>query len=279
MPAAYDEIVQDLDRSLALISHAAPSGRIGLTSKFAQLIASARMQARPAPDDVPLHQFYRSAQFAEQDLFNLFTLVERITWMRERVHEGIMSQDLFDRFATSDIDMFHIEFRSIFDYLAQAMAGFAKTQLPSSFRKLRDRILPGEGYAEEIGVEIAAAVTDCNWFGYLKDTRDHLVHHGDMTLIFPHERRLLFQTFANDDIRIIFPPVMFNENIADFEIYAGMWLGRLYDYLERWSERMFRISRVRPMGEPIICNGGVAVAVDWMRRTRTVFAEFAARDA
>jgi hypothetical protein len=64
---------------------------------------------------------------------------------------------------------------------------------------------------------------------------------------------------------------MFNENVADFEIYAGMWFARLYDYLERWAGSMLRIAEIKPQGEPLLCSDGVAHAVRCVRLARDAF--------
>ena len=274
-------IVEEVDRVLARVAEVDVAGtrRMRLESRFMQLIHGARITAGPGAGDSPLRDLCREAAFAKQDLFNLFNIVHRVHWMRSKVLDATMPEDLFYQFAGADIDMFHVELRSIFDYLAHAMSPFAHAPLPDSFNKLRARIAGGEGYSAKIGQAIANLVTSCSWFGYLKDSRDCLIHDGDFTLVFPHASRVLFQTYEPEGIRVHFPPVMFTERIVDFEIYAGMWLARLYDYLERWANAMFQITGVPPYGQPVLCSDGVPIAVEWMRKARSAFYDFADRSA
>ena len=63
------------------------------------------------------------------------------------------------------------------------------------------------------------------------------IHRGGFTLVFLEKNRILFQVYeAGYKGKILIPEIMFNENVADFELYAGLYFGNLIAYLEEVSE-------------------------------------------
>lgn len=278
MPANYSEIVGELDRVLARVCEP-PVGVLSgpcLRTVFPSLVTLARAKAPVGAEGDRLRNLSVRANYASHDLLNLFTLASRMEWMLGLADSGTLSEGHFGEYATADIEGFHTQLRSLFDYLAQAMAPYASRKIPESFRRLQDRILCDNQYGAGIGQALADLVIACNWFGYMRDTRDELVHRGGRSIIFPARGEILFQTYGEEGIRHTFPPVMYNENVADFRLYGGMYLGRLSDYMEKWALTMATIAGVdvAPM-QAGFCGPGVPVAIKWIQLARQRFAQCA----
>src|SRR5262249_48674712 len=138
-------------------------------------------------------------------------------------------------FTTADIDLFHVEFRSLFDYVARLLRGISDRpkNVPDdrSFEALGKWIAkPGNG--RRIGEEVADLIKKANWFGKIKEVRDEIVHRGGETLVFFEKPHILFQTYKRHEKLLDLPGVMYNPNVVDFELYASVLYAYLIDYLE-----------------------------------------------
>ena len=132
-----------------------------------------------------------------QDIWNLETLVFRLNWQKELFSGNQLDKSLWIQFAACDVDLFHVQLRSIFDYLAKLILLFAaksgQVDTEMSFRELQEWLKRNRGNAKRLGVDLATVVADCDWFGVLRDVRDSIVHRGGMVLVFPQQGRILFQ--------------------------------------------------------------------------------------
>ncbi len=175
--------------------------------------------------------------YVHQVIWNLATIVLRLTWQHDLRREGPPSDDQWMLFAQTDIDHFHVEFRSLVDYLAQAIVNLANQVgvVPSeSFRRLRNWARESEGNKKRLGKDLAALVIGCEWFDDRRLIRDSIVHQGGFTIVFPVEDRILFQVHQGSRRLVRVPnPLMWNENVVDFALYAGHTVAQLLDYLER----------------------------------------------
>ena len=176
-------------------------------------------------------------QFVQQDISNLLTIAFRLNWQREVWVKGGISDALWMFFAAADIDLFHVEFRSLFDYLAMLFVdislGYNNQKYANSFEKLRNWIGKSKNNVQLIGEELALTITSCNWFNDLREMRNANIHKGQMTVVFPEKGRILFTAVENISSQIAIPEFIFiEENVLDFEIYAGLYIGRLISFLE-----------------------------------------------
>src|SRR5439155_21266726 len=116
---------QKLEQALTLIRE--DEAGVFTSSVFDNLLFQVRINAtQRLPADCPEGQ-ERVARLScrfdcmHQDLWNILTLIQKLEWMRQMVLQGKLDHALQARFAASDIDMFHIELRALFDYLAKAV--------------------------------------------------------------------------------------------------------------------------------------------------------------
>jgi len=142
-------------------------------------------------------------------------------------------------FTATDIDHFHVELRSIFDYLVQFMGYICdkRGQTPNSFHELRNWLEKSEGNKKRFGKDLTKITIECDWFKEIRSIRDTNIHEGGWSLVFPEENRILFQTSKH----LYFPKVkcqaiMFNKEVADFELYAGRYLTLMLCFLEHLAK-------------------------------------------
>ncbi len=183
-------------------------------------------------------------QYISQDVTNIETLSSRLVW--ELSLSDRKELDVWDliRYAECDIDVFHIEIRSIFDYLEriiQKVSDHPDNVPEKGFNDLRNWLLDEKGEekkenVERLGEDLAKLVLSVDWFDDIKNVRDETLHRGADTMVFPEKGRILFQVSKGAKNLISFPEVQFNENVIDFELYAGVYFGYLIAFLEEASK-------------------------------------------
>lgn len=229
-------LIEDLKVAIAVFVEI--DERVLVRGEWAELLSDLHVTSfMDQPRRGELVDVHRSLRLAQDDLFNITTLLLRLEWQRTLTGDGELDRFRAANFAQADINSFHVEMRSFFDHVAHGIAASAgkKGQLPSdSFRALRKYATKNpERTIALLGKTLADSVTQCEWFVDLRDVRDDLVHRGGSILVFPHEDRLLFQCYVGFAQRVRMPAIMFNENVADFELYAGLLLGQTLALLER----------------------------------------------
>ena len=233
-----------------------------------------------------LNQVYENIRYIHRDLWDVETLLERIEWTRGLWIEGKIDDDLWSRFTALDIDLFHVTIRSLFDYAA-ALLRFVSGkpgQIPSS----TDEDLESGGrvsfeklyhWAQKPTVprrfspDFVKAIKDCEWFCILRIVRNAIVHWGGQTHMMFDKPRIVFQTVKGRDYSqlVNFPEVMYNENVVDFELYAGMIYGYLLSFLEDVGKLIFNwLSAADKVDQPLSRSQhpGMMVGRRWIEEIR-----------
>lgn len=197
------------------------------------------------------------------------TIAHKVRWLADRRDDGDLDQFVWMYFCTSDIVAFHVQMRSVFDYLARFLSSLSRKRgvAPETFDKLR-RWIAKPGRERLLGGEVAKVLGDCEWFEDLRAVRDDLVHRGADTVAFPEAGRILFQVHTGISRRVLIPEVMFNDNVADFELYAGLLWARLVVFLEDLAAALVRaqlVTRAEP-GEVKAYNSGLGYLREWANR-------------
>jgi hypothetical protein len=86
-----------------------------LAGQFIDLVTEA--QLRSADGSVP-RQLANNLRFVQEDLWNIGAIILRLDWYKTLWNQEGFG-DLWRWFAPCDIDLFHIEVRSAFDYVAE----------------------------------------------------------------------------------------------------------------------------------------------------------------
>lgn len=221
--------------------------------------------------DVNQQEALRCLRFISEDLWNIETLLDRINWQCELWVADNLCDARWNVYVTADIDLFHVEFRSLFDYLARLIRALAEKpgQVPdeASFERLANWVKKSDTNANSrLGNELAAVVRSAEWFPLIRQVRNDIVHRGASTLVFYEKPRVLFQTYNCEEARLIaLPEVMYNDNVVDFELYAAVFYGYLLDYLEEIANLAYeRMNLERVEGRSRHYNLGLTTARRWL---------------
>lgn len=247
-------------------------GRLFASSNFLNLDVDMRI-ASAHGKNFP-RQLLSSLQYIEQDVWNLQTLAQRLEWQKHLIAQRDNDYLILCKFVACDINLFHVQFRSVFDYIAKTLALSSNKpgSVPSaSFEKLQNW-LRKEAHQHTMGEELAQIAISCDWFRDLREVRNEIVHSGGETLAFPESGRILFQVYdAYKNRKIHFREVMFNDYIVDFELYCGLFMGYLISYLEKVAQAVRSKFDVKGTGSNVQSyHGGLPVLRDWMKRVRTL---------
>lgn len=220
----------------------------------------------------PKNDSYRhiseNLSYIGQDLWNIETLFLKLDWLKDLWIKGEISDNTWMTFAQTDIQLFHIEMRSIFDYLARLIRWlpFNKIRSPLSFKDLKKWVNRPENL-HGFDQEISEAIQSCDWFFELKNIREGMTHFGEYSLIFPIKDRILFQVYDRSKKQIIVPEIMYNENVVDFELYGGLYFGYMLAFLDELSTLIDRKLRITPIGrDGRSVHSGLRVVKDWIEK-------------
>ena len=221
--------------------------------------------------EAKLHKLDSYLQFVHQDIWNLETIVLRLEYQKNLWTSEQLGDALWMQFAACDINLFHVEFRSIFDHLAQIIrsASDPPGQIPQSFNDLKKWVAKSDGNVEKLGEGLAEVVLSCGWFDDLKEVRDSIVHYGGLTLIVPKKGRILFQVIDETkmNMKVCTPEIMFNNSLVDFELYAGLYFGYLLAFLEKVSGVIYkRLNLKKQFINSKSYNQGLRVLHDWINQ-------------
>jgi len=186
---------------------------------------------------------YRFMQYISQDVSNMETITTRLAWERDLWSSKQLDIGRWMSYAQCDVDLFHIEIRSTFDYLAKVIKRISDQpkQVPDEgFNDLKTWLTKSDDHVKKLGKDLAELVFSVDWFDDVKNIRDVNLHQGGRTLVFLEKDRILFQTMKGYEYLISIPEIMYNENVVDFELYAGMYFGYLIALLEDFATAIER---------------------------------------
>lgn len=209
-------------------------------SMFVLSLTNVMLNTRMGEKLPPIYSFM---QYISQDVGNMETITTRLAWQRDLRSTNQLDFGKWMSYAGCDIDLFHMEARSIFDYLAKITKRLSDQpkQVPDKgFNFLKTWLAKSDNNVKRVGKDLAELVSSVDWFDDLKNVRDANVHQGGMTLVFPEKDRILFQILKGYENLVSIPEIMYNENVVDFELYAGMYFGYLIAFLEDFATAIER---------------------------------------
>jgi hypothetical protein len=247
--------------------HEDESGRLYSSGRLAELKLELYVATADMASPKNLRQLLRSFSLIQQDISNLQTLALRLDWQKGLVASGLLDSIKGSYFAACDIDLFHVQYRALFDHLAVVfglLSGRPGT-LPERFSRLQERAadLNSSGRLDDQLMEL---ILSCGWFSQVRAIRDSIVHRDGQTVVFPDENTILFQVYrSNLPSGGFIADVMFNENIVNFELYAGLLFGYLLAYLEKIADIAVERLKLRHFtGAEQSFHAGPPVIRDWI---------------
>ena len=183
-----------------------------------------------------------------------------------------MSEYLWMKYAAIDIDMFHLQIRSIFDYISKILRRIANypEQVPDkSFHRLREWLKKDKDKNEQkLGKDLTSYVLSCDWFEEICNIRDEVIHRGGFTIAFPMQYTIMFNIYPKQDELISLPKkTMHNDSVVNFEKYAALIFAYLIIYIEEICTKTYYIKNIKRM----VMNGkshftGSETLVEWMKK-------------
>lgn len=215
--------------------------------------------------DARLNSLNMLTSYISQDIGNIGAIITRLSWMREKACHDDYLHKMWMFFASADISLFHIEIKSIMDYIAEIIAEHANKRVlqkliklnkwsngPQDYSKIQKWLNVPQKFAglkqwlkkdvrnkrhQSLGSEIAKMVEITSWYDDISIVRNKTVHKGGYSLVFPQpEEGILFQIYSEGYeylIRNNFYIV--KNNIASFKRYAALYLSHLMIFLERFA--------------------------------------------
>jgi len=199
-------------------------------------------------------------KYITDDLGNILTILLRMNWMKNSVRMGTCPNNLWREFTSLDVHFFFVEFRSIFDYIAQLIAEIADSPKETknwgkSFHGLSKKVSPKnpnyEANEKKLGTKQTELVRKGKWHSEIKEVRENLTHRGSEAIIFGSaEDPILFQLYSGPPHAAVNVPPMFmwdGKSIIDFELFSSYYLAKLLLFLEEFGDYLY--SKV-PISKP-----------------------------
>lgn len=125
-------------------------------------------------------QMAKRLLLVNMDLWNIATVLYRLNFEKDCRRERIFNNNQWRFYASLDIDLFFIKYRSFFDNVAQVikLTGQVPPNKSNSFHDLKKWADSQEGQSAN---KYSLIVMNCDWFYELKDIRDRIEHHAAET--------------------------------------------------------------------------------------------------
>ncbi len=170
---------------------------------------------------------------------DLWTIASKLDWMLEQRDAGALDSFAWMYFASSDVNAFLFNVRSLFDHLAEAMRVSAPRPhgIPhQSFKDLQVWIAKHPDMADkQLGAEVASIVAATDWFLPLRQLRNELTHYDGQTIVFPETPGIAVGLWNRRLEDLIDEPALKddeNENLLRFERLASATMARLHALVE-----------------------------------------------
>jgi len=215
----------------------------------------------------PQHELYRHLRATQNRLTDLRTIPVKLDWMLQQRDAGNLDPYDWMFFASSDVNSFLSNVRSLFDHLSDALRAAAPKpgSIPQqSFRKLRDWVgKGGERETEQLGRSAFSIVAGCDWFQELRTVRDDLTHRDAQTVIFPRTEGIAVVMFNHTQELFDEPELMGPGNLLRFERLAVATMGRLHELLEETAVAIATTVGFGLSGDGASVHSGLGVLARW----------------
>lgn len=215
-----------------------------------------------------------NAHFLHEDWGNLLKIITRIEWTLGQVNKGELHEHAWMAFTALDVEHFHVELRSAFDYLARIV--IAQSAQPGQTPKGSYNLLSKWATknfvraARLLGDDLARSVAESRkLFLDRKRIRELVVHSGARSLVFPPAEGVLFQVYARGlqfNLLKDLGDLMHNENVVNFKRYASSTLLQFWALVEAVSVETFSRYALPQVGlgdGAMSYHSGLAVLRDW----------------
>ncbi len=134
------------------------------SSLFIRTLMYVSLNTRMGEKFPPISSFMN---YISQDIGNIETITARLEWQRDLWSNNKIDVGKWCSFTGCDIDIFHVEMRSIFDYVAKIIKRISNQpeQVPDEgFNILKTWLTKSEDNSQRLGEDLAELVLSVDWF-------------------------------------------------------------------------------------------------------------------
>lgn len=215
-----------------------------------------------------LEGVYSELNAVSNRLADLRTIALKLDWMLGQRASGELDSVLWAMFASSDVNAFLTNVRSLFDHLARAMRAVAPQPggIPRfSFEDLRKWSLRDDlDHGAQLGARLHQLIVGCEWFEELRALRDQLIHHDALTIVAPEEPGIVMQVYRRAQKLIDEPALLASPNAARFERLAAATMAQLHVLLDQSAVAISDlVGAGQYEGSAQSIHYGLAVVAEW----------------
>lgn len=225
-------------------------------------------------------EVWRELDFILSDLWGMLTICNHLDWMRQQAEQDDQVWAKWSYYASGDIEYWHVQLRSLLDYVAQLIRELAdrKHQVPDSFRKLYEFAAQGgpkqdqfDKFLCRVGDDWVALLQQATWFPLILNVRDQVVHRGAHAMVFwPPSEGILFQVVEGRPTRNLLnlSALLRNDkNVVYFERYVAHIMSHVLVFLEQMAPIAYRRLGIEPRLNAMNCHFGFATLMNWIDAT------------
>lgn len=224
-------------------------------------------------------QLNKRVLLVHSDLLSILTVCHRLDFERECYKQDVISGDLWRHYASADIDLFFVKYRSLYDNISQIIKVINEGKTPDSFSELRNRIMSNR---ITLGESWSKLLRECFWFDDIRNTRVAIEHHAAESNVAYNSDEILFKVsslgFGLDGLperNIIKAPLLpgstDSDGFANFTMYAGVYVGYMISTLEELANLVYQeIPKANNVTGIKDCHPGYALIRNWITRVLNI---------
>lgn len=140
------------------------------------------------------NEIVKPLSFIAHDFHNVLILTGRLEWMREQAEIDPRLETFWRYSSALDIEYFHVEVRSIMDYVAFIIRKISDApgkvvcksvdKYACSFEKLFNWMEKDERNRHKLGADMASLILSAEWFKDIREVRDAIIHGGGESIVY-----------------------------------------------------------------------------------------------
>jgi len=218
-------------------------------------------------------------------LSNIFYLILRLDSYKNKTLSEL--PDCWRSFIGLDIEFFHIQIRSIMDFIPSIIDTTFSVEAPEKKIDSYNRFLiwlentDKKEKIQKIDPEIINLIDNSkDYFNFQKNVRDSLIHDAVDSSVFGTDttegilfnlNKSPFRTLINSQyIKQFFPVIKYNDNnVFYFEYYASIQLLELICFLEDFCDFYIKKYSIKNTGSPRQEGSGITKTKEWIDNLKT----------
>ncbi len=248
-----------------------PVGSLYMRGRFLDYHASlGSVLSHQKASGIRLQKLSEALSHIVWDLWNLGTLLQRLEMTDRQGADGSLNEGLWRMYCGLDIEHFHVELRSLFDYAATSISLVADRTggvPPDSLNSILKWLDKNPGNRKRLGEDLTQLAKSVPRFVDIRKVRDDIVHRGGYTLVFGKPGSGLFFQVNQGFKPLINPGLWASDGqVVDFRRYASLIFAETLLFIERLGDILWKREPVAKIGngDSRLIGLGWDVFLDWL---------------